>query len=157
MKLDNRGWGLREMIIYSSALLMCLLLSAFLINMLYNDVGNPSSGNSSETKTNNDEKKDVIEEKNDKLDNKIDLNYYYAYEDRLVDAAAIYLKKYPIEFVDNSIKITVDTLESSNLINKLQDISTRNICSGYVTIKMVEDEYDIKPYISCDSYITKGY
>lgn len=34
-KLNNKGWGLVEMLLFSAALLIALLIAAYLIYMLY--------------------------------------------------------------------------------------------------------------------------
>ncbi|MBE6148921.1 MAG: hypothetical protein E7167_05520 [Firmicutes bacterium] len=43
MKLNNKGWGLKEMMIISSILLLFLLFAAYYIYMLYNNLDTSSA------------------------------------------------------------------------------------------------------------------
>ena len=38
-KLDNKGWGLVEMLVLSGVILIALLVAAFLIYQFYNSMG----------------------------------------------------------------------------------------------------------------------
>lgn len=39
MKLNNKGWGLAEMLFFSACLLIALFVSAYLIYTLYESLG----------------------------------------------------------------------------------------------------------------------
>ncbi len=39
MKLNNHGWGMAEMLFFCAAILIALLIAAFLIYSLYNQLG----------------------------------------------------------------------------------------------------------------------
>ena len=39
MKLNNRGWGLGEMLLLSAIIIITLLVAMYLISKLYSDMG----------------------------------------------------------------------------------------------------------------------
>ena len=39
IKLDNKGWGLAEMLVLSGAILIALIVAAYLIYKFYNSMG----------------------------------------------------------------------------------------------------------------------
>lgn len=147
MKLDNRGWGLREMLIYSSILLIFLLIAAFRISTLYNDV---------ESTKHDDE----IEE-TDLKDNKdvYDLQYYYDYEDEMVEATRTYLSNpdYNAPHISDELKLNLLTLIDLDLINRLYDKNSTASCEGYIMVTLVDGKQAIQPYLLCRDYVTKGY
>ena len=162
MKLDNRGWGLREMLIYSSILLIFLLIAAFRISALYDGVKNNSThsdssssqnnfNNSTDNNNNNGDIKD-----NSNVKDKYDLQYYYDYEDDMVEATQKYLKLYNVN-IESSTKLDISTLIDLDLLGKLYDKGSTARCEGYVLIEYDNDKLAIKPFLGCLDYITKGY
>ena len=158
MKLDNRGWGLREMLIYSSILLIFLLIAAFRISALYDDVKNNSthsdSSSSQSSLNNNSDNND--DKENSNVKDKYDLQYYYDYEDDMVEATQEYLHLYDV-LITSDTKLDIATLIDLDLLDKLYDKGSTARCEGYVLITIENSRYAIKPYLACLDYITKGY
>lgn len=146
MKLDNRGWGLREMLIYSSILLLFLLIASFRMSALYNDINSTK-----------DEPETFVEEKNSSEKGFYDLKYYYDYEDKMIQATRDYLKKYEYNVEVQTLKIDLSTLIDLDLIDKLYDKDSNVRCEGYVMVTFESDKEAIKPYLMCGDYVTKGY
>lgn len=151
MKLDNRGWGLREMLIYSSILLLFLLIASFRMSALYNDINSTK-----------DEPETFVEEKNSSEKgssekSSYDLKYYYDYEDKMIQATREYLKMHEYNVEVQTLKIDLSTLIDLDLIDKLYDKDSNVRCEGYVMVTFESDKDVIKPYLMCDDYVTKGY
>lgn len=154
MKLDNRGWGYRDMIIYSCILLFCLLLSVYFVNSLYNDLEK-----SAERQKINSSSSDVVEvpKKEDKEDNKIDYSYYFDLEDKLKEATIKYIKNENVDLSNGLV-----TINSSILVDKgyLKDFYDQYgvRCGGYSNVLVEENyEYSVQSYILCNDYSTAGY
>ena len=154
MKLDNRGWGLREMLIYSSILLIFLLIAAFRISVLYNDVNSDGAATNSISETS----KNVVEDGKNVKDT-YDLQYYYKYEDEMIEATRKYLKIIDYDIVDNSDGLKIDLLILTNLdlIEPLYDKNSDAMCEGYTMVTVIDGKQAIKSYLLCRDYVTKGY
>lgn len=101
--LNKRGWGLREMILLSSVLIIFLFVAIFYIYTLYNNIGESMLVNS-----------------------------YSNMERKLESQAEIYLSDYyDNPLTDTDITITRSVLKSHDLDVSLVD-SEGNSCSGYV-------------------------
>ena len=125
--MNNRGWGLSEMIILSCILVGFLLLVVVLVNQLYSGV------------------EQMEFENNEK--------YGYSYKDieqNLKDAAKRYYRKN-----NTLVMITSEELlnEEYITISKLTPIDGEP-CIGYVN---VVDNKNFEAYISCEDYETAGY
>ena len=154
MKLNNNGWGYRDMIIYSSIIIIALLFVAISISSFYDSLDiperptyNPSGDvNSTEDK---EEKPTVIP---------VDENYYLNLEASVKSATLDYLNTYSYDVSDEILNISVDTLVSFDFIEPLYDKSRASTCSGYSNVYVTsQGVYEIKPFISCSDYVTSGY
>lgn len=160
MKLDNRGWGLREMLIYSSLLLVFLLIATVRLSALYDDVGKSkedSKINVSNSNENNNIDSSNSDDSSDDLKDKYDLQYYYDYEDKMVEATQKYLKINDYNIDNDTVKLDLLTLIDFELIYRLYDKGSNVRCEGYVLIIYENSRYAIKPYLSCLDYVTKDY
>lgn len=154
MKLDNRGWGYRDMIIYSCILLFCLLLSVYFVNSLYNDLEK-----SAERQKINSSSSDVVEvpKKEDKDDIKIDYSYYFDLEDKLKEATTKYIKNENVDLSNGLVTINSSILVDKGYLNDFYDqYGVR--CGGYSNVLIEENsEYSVQSYILCNDYSTAGY
>lgn len=133
MNLNNRGWGIREMLFLSSILIFFFCLAIYFIYVLYS---------SFDLSVNNN---DIIEH-NDEV--------YKTYEQLIKDAAYDYLNSVNYEFSDRIINMS--TLINAGLMSDLYDPETDNKCNGYIKVIDLEDK-QIDAYIKCDNYVTEGY
>lgn len=156
MKLNNRGWGYRDMIIYGCIILLFLLLAAYNINYLYDGITATSDVNNT---YNNEQQSDIEEITNNKPQEVIvDYTYYQNAELKIKNATLSYLNDYNYELSEQILNTSLDTLIDFGYISKIYDQSGNYICTGYSNSYLGEDgEYVIKAYVNCNNYITEGY
>ena len=160
MKLNNNGWGYRDMIIYTSIILIALIFVTLSISSFYDGIVNADYGNDTYTPTGSYVDKDEKEESmlNENNSNVINTDYYTWLETKLKSATLDYLNTYSYDISDNIMNVSLDTLVSFGFIERLYDQSGTNMCSGYSNVFLTNDGmYEIKPYISCSNYVTNGY
>lgn len=163
MKLDNHGWGLREMIIYSCIILFLLFFAAFLINDLYEGI-KVSKGNNSyyNTQNNYDEEEEEApeEEEEPEYENDIiDYTYYEAMEREIKRATIEYVRDYNYDLEGQILKVSVETLVGLGYMEQPYDQTLTEKCTGYSNVYLDEstNEYNVKSYIGCSTYRTEGY
>ena len=126
--MNNKGWGLAEMIVLCCILIGFLLLTVVLVNQLYSDI--------------------------DELERNTSEKYGYSYreiEDNLENAAKNYYKKNK----GLTIIMSDDLLENNYItVSKLKPLNHDEPCIGYVE---VIDNKNFKAYISCEEFETEGY
>lgn len=137
MKLNNNGWGTKEMILFSSIILLCLIITAILVSNLFKNIKTPITSNNG-----------PIE---------INVSEYEKRELQLETAARSYIvDNFDGYFVE--MKITINELKEFGYIEDILDTITNEVCEGYVISKNVEnEELSVKPYIRCSNYTTIGY
>lgn len=142
MKLNNRGWGLQAMLAGVLVLMIALVIIAVLVNKTFGDIM-PS----------------VNDENNyDNVNQDIELKYSEL-EDKVLEAAKTYQKRYFNDISDGEIiTVSIKKLQERGLINNITDIKDPNIsCTGYATFKK-QDDIIYNAYIKCGSnYQTVGY
>lgn len=131
MKLNNRGWGLREMLVLSAILIFFFCVAIYFIYLFYSSFSNSF---------NNEEKE-------------IDMTIYETYEQILYDAGENYLEN--IDDFKDSI-INMSTLINEGYMKEIYDPETENECNGYIKVLDVENK-EMDEYIKCDNYETVGY
>lgn len=132
--LDNKGWGLRSMIIYSTIIIIALLIATFYVIALYSELDRNIKSN--------------------KQDNTIiDKKQYEEYERKLEEATINYIDNCNcIDDNTSTMRISYDTLVDKNYINSIKDD-----CSGYVDVYLQSENISTKAYLKCSNYITEGY
>lgn len=127
MKLNKHGWGLREMFVLSSVLIIFLGVSIYFIYVLYSSFGKEMKNN------------------------------YDDLEKNLKHQASVYLADYyDDDLTSDKITITRSVLRSYDLDIELKD-KIGKACSGYVVAYKTMGITHIDPYIKCEKYETKGY
>lgn len=136
MKLNNRGWGLNEMLIYCGILLFFLMIAIFFIIQLSNSLG-------------------------DKFKSSITGGITYSMvESNVENAAASYIEKYYNEEIGTgTITITVDNLLKYDMLSEtsLKPMYENNACNGYALVNKEKDELIIRSYIKCSNYESDDY
>ena len=157
MKLNNHGWGIKELIIYLCILLSFLLIAMFFINSLYNDIEQTQKDTQKENLNQNNlyEKSNEIDIEEEQIE--IDFNYYENLEQQLYNATLQYLINGEIPEDTKYTTINIKTLIKKGYIDNLVDENNK-FCEGYsnVAIDSIND-YSIKSYIKCEEYTTDGY
>lgn len=140
MKLNNNGWGLAELLIGIAIILIFLFTAVFfslrLNKMLEHDIV----------------KKDIENSKDYS-------SYYIDIQNDMVVATNNYIKDNNLELEQgNYIKVDLSTLVVLNYMSEVVDPISDFKCKGYtMATKDVDDIVDIKAYLSCDNYVSKGY
>jgi hypothetical protein len=150
MKLNNNGWGYRDMVIYTCIILLALFFVAMSISSFYDNL--VEDINSDRNNQNNN----VVEE-NKPNSNEVDKNYYLLQESKLKDATLNYVNKYSYDLDQNIMSVSMETLVSLGFMEQIYDQTGANKCSGYSNVYIYENDYGIVPYISCNNYVTLGY
>ena len=127
MKLNNNGWGLKEMIILCCLLLFFFIVAIYFIHAFYSSLG--------------------LQVKSDS-DN-VDVIIYHEMEEKLENAAEAYI----LENGFGYSMVSAQTLIKTGYISSLNDPASDEKCHGYVNIN--GDVFD--GYLSCPNYVTEGY
>ena len=154
MMLNNHGWGMRDMIIYTCILLLFLLFVAYSVSSLYDFLSKPT-----ENITDNQQPvDDTPDEKEEESPIIVDIEYYENVEKRLKNATLDYFEKNPTDLSIDILKLDLTTLVDLGYIDKIYDQTGEKLCVGYTnTYQDVDKDYIVEAYISCDNYITEGY
>ncbi len=155
MKLNNGGWGYREMIIYTCIILFALVFVAMSISTFYDNLVEDinSDRNNNPVVENNNNQND-----NDTNDNVVtDTDYYILKENELKNATLQYVNNYSYDLTEDILVVSVDTLVSFGFMDPIYDQSGLNKCTGYSNVYVTDGEYGIVPYINCSNYVTSGY
>ncbi len=128
VKLNQHGWGVREMILLSAILLAFLLVTVFMVSRLYQGV--------------------TADEKDSGSDYS-----YREVEENLLDAGISYYEDYYSD--EEQVIVTSSTLIRHQYLHS-RDLKAKgesHSCSGYV--KFLDGKG--KAYITCSDYETSGY
>ena len=147
MKLNNHGWGFKDMIFYMSILVLFLFIAVFLIIRMYRQLDQRNFDIS-----------DYFPE-GEKANAQKEVLLYSDLEVKIKNSAVNYIKGYyDKELTNEKVVITLNTLKSNNLIDDLKDIKDKSSCNGYVLVSMNNNlETRYYPYIKCANYETLGY
>lgn len=165
MKLNNHGWGMREMIIYTCILIILLLFVASSISSFYDSIESSQAKKNQEyqesLKRAEEEKKKKEQEEQLKQEETIinvDYNYYINLENKLKTATMNYMNQNAYDLSGQILNVTLDTLVNLNYVDKLYDQTGSNLCTGYSNVyEDINGSYVIKSYVSCSNYSTEGY
>ncbi len=133
-RLDNKGWGLNEFLMFILAFFICLVIVIVLCNQLMNK-----------------ENKTPIVDPIISGD-KTDIGDYIELEDRITEQAKLYNNSE----TEDTVIIKLNNLVKNGYIKKVVDPKNNKECSGYVVYNGQNKEY--KTYLSCPgNYQTSDY
>ena len=171
MKLNNHGWGYKDMIIYSCIILILLFFAASSISDLYDGIEASNAEKEKirqqwAEKEEEEEKKEEVKEDiyvppvpEEPEQEEVDYRYYSLREQELKSATMSYLNDYNYDLSTTKMKITLETLINFGYMVEMFDQTGMNVCTGYSNV--YKDNYDniiIDPYVKCDAfYVTNGY
>jgi len=137
MKLDNRGWGAKDVMMIICVMAVAVIVTMFIYNRNFKTLfEGETEKDSLPTETYNYEK----------MENDIE-----------TAAKEYYSQNFDTEKVG---EIPLMTITSNTLIDKkyLSDFKANNhVCTGYVHIKNDEGKISYEQYVKCGDYKTKGY
>jgi hypothetical protein len=153
MKLGNKGFGMRDFLIYTCILVLLLLFVAYSINSFYR--GMEASKKDKET-----QKVVIPEEEPEEEPIIVDYDYYHNLENDFQNATDRYFKNYPTKLDEGMIfKIELNDLVELKYLSQFRNKNTGDLCTGYSNVYTgVNDTgYTIVSYINCGEYVTEGY
>lgn len=155
--MNNRGWGLKIMIVWICVLGVALFIST---SIAVEKLNLEITGNETiNTSTDND----IKEEATSKVDKKIDIDYnkeYKKIEENMKKATNNYILDMQYTEVDaNHLKLDLASLESNGYIDFVYDLKDNTIkCTGYVNVGYADDKFNYSPFLKCGkNYETKGF
>ena len=154
MKLDNNGWGYRDMIIYTCIILFALIFVAISISSFYDGMVEDLNTNKNSTPIVSSDDEEEYDFDEDVI---LDEDYYKSQENILKDATLQYVMKYSYDLSDDILIVSMDTLISLNFMEQIYDQTGNYKCNGYSNVYLNGDDYGIVPYLSCNNYVTSGY
>ncbi len=140
MKLNNNGWGLSEMIIFSAILIIALFFVVFYaFQFKRENTIKPS------TQTNNESIKENIT--------------YTSIENKIREATLTYMQKYYDDRISGTVTIPTSNLIYTHLLEDSDLItSDKDSCDGYALVyKKENQDYEIEAYIKCTNYKTNEF
>lgn len=159
MKLNNKGFGMKESLIYLCVLLLILLVASCSVSSFYDTL----------EETRNDDYQDsylfdVNEDEDDSdvvIDDEesfivVDYDYYRAKEDVLASSAIRYARDKGMIDVSNTIYMD-ELVKTGYMDNKIVDYVSGKTCTGYANVSYVDGVYDADGYLLCTNYKTEGF
>ena len=128
MKLNNNGWGYREMVIYTCIILLALIFVAISISSFYDNL--VEDINSDRTNQTNN----TVVEENKPNSNTVDTTYYVQQENKLKNATIDYMNRYSYDLNQNIMTVSMETLVSLGFMETIYDQTGTNKCSGYSNV-----------------------
>lgn len=140
MKLNNNGWGLSEMIIFSAILIIALFFVVFYAFQFKRENTIKTS-----TQTNNESIKENIT--------------YTSIENKIREATLTYMQKYYDDRISGTVTIPTSNLIYTHLLEDSDLItSDKDSCDGYALVyKKENQDYEIEAYIKCTNYKTNEF
>ena len=134
MKLNNKGWGLAEMIFICCGILVCLMIIVYYVDMM-------RYGMEKEVPDNN--VSEPIEEPDPVIP---DDNKYNDYFVKCQNAAIDYAMSLNIEEEIKTLSLPLTTLIENNYVEELED------CTGNILVNKENDTYTASSNITCSNY-----
>ena len=142
-KLNDKGFGTKDMIIYSCVIIFFLLLAYLLILSFYK--------NKDRVDANDLKENQVVDTKTGAF-----YIYYTQQENNLKVAALKYARDNKLD-ASTSVRLELSLLKENGYIDDIRDSEDNTICLAHVYIKNSADDYDVEPYLKCNSYTTDNY
>ena len=105
MKLNNNGWGYRDMVIYTCIILFALIFVAISISAFYDNLVEDIASD----RNNQNVSSSVVEEEKPNP-NFVDNDYYITQENILKNATLNYMNTYSYGLSQNIMSVSMDTL-----------------------------------------------
>lgn len=165
MKLNNHGWGMKNMIIYCCILLLFLIIAVCNVHSLYKNIEDGHKSYNNQNKQNNKLNNTTNKNKNNNGTTNggnsnvyIDYSIYHDYEKKMAEVAKSYVIENRDALHTGIASVLLTELVTNGYINQLYDQVNNTECSGYVNVW--DDEsgtYQSQAYLKCTNYTTEGY
>lgn len=174
--MNNKGWGLSEMLFCLCILVVALAVAVIMINRNINEFNENIGGNNKEENekipNKENDKEEIKDNENEEIkDNENEENKeqsvvqeyktYKEIENAMITAAQQYQERIYGETLleGDKISVTIKSLINNSYLAKITDPNNENIeCSGYVTFIKENNKVEYNAYLKCDeNYTTDGY
>ena len=169
--MNNKGWGLQEMLISLLVLATALIISVILINHNFKKLNKTLNQNKPvdnnavmsgvDQDSNKEEQKPEEKPPKSTPPEKKDYSTYQEIETDIIEAVKKYQANiYGAELLEgDKISVTITALVRENYLNEITDIKDKKTkCSGYATFIKENNNIDYKAYLKCgNNYQTEGY
>ena len=155
--MNNKGWGLAEMLILCSVLVIALLLASFYIRSL----GRTINGKIEHNNTVNAEQSNKEDNTLDTEENSTNSNNNEVYT-RIENKMELLSQRYIYDMYSNEVDETTIIVDMKHLLEQdfekeLENMIDNYSCKGYSKVYKVETIIYYDAYIDCDEYTTKGF
>ncbi|MBQ8659808.1 MAG: hypothetical protein IJ475_03115 [Bacilli bacterium] len=152
MMLNNHGWGLKDMIIYTCIILFFFFIACFFIGAMYRDFEEGYYDNDSDNQIVSDVLEEPIHE-----EEYIDYKYYYEKEFIFKSSVDVYLNELNYDVTNHIFNIRLNELVNLRYMDMIYDPITGTACDGYANVIGEGTQYEINAYILCSNYMSEGY
>lgn len=156
MKLNNKGFGMKETLIYLAVLLLMLLIASCSVMSFYDDL-ETSKENEREHYENIENDSDnnvVIVDDEDNIN--IDYKQYYNAEKKFETAVKDYALNNGFGSTLNTVTLE-EVVKSGSLKDPIVDYVDGSKCTGYANVYYQNADYQVSVYLLCTNYKTEGY
>lgn len=159
MKLNNKGFGMKESLIYLCVLLLILLIASCSVSSFYDTLEESRNENYQDSYLfdvdEDEEDSDVIVDDEDSSI-VIDYEYYRAKEDVLASSAIRYARDKALTESTNTVYMD-ELVKNGYMDNKVVDYVSGKTCTGYADVSYANGVYDADSYLLCTNYKTEGF
>ena len=161
MKLNNKGFGMKESLIYLCILLLILLIAACSVSSFYDTLEETRDENYQDNYLFDVDDEEEEEDNDVVIDDEdssivIDYEYYHDAEDSLERVAVNYATAKGI--TDGITTVYLDELVKNGYMEKkIVDYVSGKSCTGYANVTYSNGLYDADGYILCTNYKTEGF
>ncbi|MBR1414228.1 MAG: hypothetical protein IJ574_06175 [Bacilli bacterium] len=169
IKLNNRGWGFRDMIIIMCVLIIVLFVAVYYIHRLY-DIKeiNEANARMNDIKSNNNSYNEVKKEdntindssntSNNEVNEKVITTNYTVLEKKLSQSAINYVIDLNETITDDyTLTLTFNELHINKYIDNLIEEEGKSTCDGYAIVYSNDGNLISDPYITCSHYQTPNF
>jgi hypothetical protein len=160
MKLNNKGFGMKESLIYLCILLLILLVASCSVSSFYDTLEETRNEDYQDSylfdveEDEDDDSEIVIDDEDSSI--VIDYEYYRAKEDVLASSAIRYARDKALTESINTIYMD-ELVKNGYLDNKIVDYVSGKVCTGYANVNYDNGIYDADGYLLCTNYKTEGF
>lgn len=156
MKLNNKGFGMKETLIYLAVLLLMLLIASCSVMSFYDDLETSKENEKEhyENENNNNDNNVVIVDDDDNIN--IDYKQYYNAEKKFETAVKDYALKNGFGSTLNTVTLE-EVVKSGSLKDPIVDYIDGSKCTGYANVYYQNADYQVSVYLLCTNYKTEGY
>lgn len=154
--MNNKGWGLAEMLILCSILIVSLLMASFYIRSLSKTIESQKNHNST-TNVGHSNKDSNTHDNNETINN-YDNKIYINIEDKIELLSQRYIyNMYNNELDETTIIVDMKHLLEQDAEKELESLIDEHSCKGYSKVYKNETNIYYDSYIDCDEYTTVGF